>query len=259
MKRSVNILSSAVWPRPNPTSIRWTNPSIPPRAGESSTSRYFQTSPLVSNPSSGSRHPEPGYRDLHSTARVSAALPRRLDDYDDGYGQDYGHDHNVSVDWDDVPLHIPSGTKMGARQMIDPELEGVDFTSIPIDDSDIPSVPFEEYSYDSQPPLFDDSYDPTAKIKRKRRRRVTPNLPPLPKGELPPDGQSRFDWRETSLSSEFGLGKKKTEGDLWYPHLAKIKRMEAVKGKLEVGDVFRDEIERYENQYVLSSLNHGEY
>jgi hypothetical protein len=148
------------------------------------------------------------------------------------------------VDWDDIPLEAPIAR---TRVLLDPELEGVDF-SIPIDDTDIPPSPFEEYDHDLQPPLFDDP-DPTVKLKRTRRRRVTPNLPPLPQGELPPDGQSRFDWRQTSLSSGFGLGAKK-DGDLWYPHLARIKRVEAVKGKLEVGDVFRDEVDRYENQYV---------
>jgi hypothetical protein len=153
------------------------------------------------------------------------------------------------VDWDDVPLEPPVAR---SRVLLDPELEGVDFSSIDIDDADIPQSPFEEYDNDLQPPLFDDP-DPTVKVKRQRRRRVTPNLPPLPEGELPPDGQSRFDWRQTSLSSGFGLGAKK-DGDLWYPHLARIKRVDAVKGKLEVGDVFRDEVDRYENQYVPLSL-----
>jgi len=240
MRRSVNKLSSAIRPHPHTstsTSIRWSPTSIPPRAGESSTSRYFQTSSLASSSSSGSRQPDGHYRDLHSTARLPASAQPQIDEYDE---QDY------SVDWDDVPLEPPVTR---TRVLLDPELEGVDF-SFQIDDADIPISPFEEYDHDLQPPLFDDP-DPTVKIKRTRRRRVTPNLPPLPEGELPPDGQSRFDWRQTSLSSGFGLGAKK-DGDLWYPHLAKIKRVDAVKGKLEVGDVFRDEIDRYENQYVPS-------
>jgi len=238
MRRSVNRLSTAIWPPAHPHStstIRWSTSSIPPRAGESSNSRYLQTSSLASTPYSGSRQPE-SYRDLHSTAR-SSAQPRRSDDDADG-DDDYG----IPVNWDDVPLDLPTNT--GRSQMMD-DLEGVDFSSIHIDDADLSHHDFE--THDDQPPIFDDSYDPTAKIKRKRRRRVTPNLPPLPEGELPPDGSSRFDWRETSLSSGLGLGKKK-KGDLWYPHLAKIKRVDAIKGKLEVGEAFRDEVDRYENQ-----------
>lgn len=246
MRRSVNRLSSAVRPHSTlPQTIsRCPTSSIPPRAGEPSTLRYFQTSHFASSSNLGSRQPETGYRDLHSTARTSAQAqpqPRRNDEYDE---QDYG----VPVDWDDVPFDPPR-----TRMIPDPELDGVDFLTLHMDDADIPSTPFEEYIYDSQPPLFDDP-DPTIKTKRKRRRRITPNLPPLPEGELPPDGQSRFDWRQTSLSSGFGLGKKK-EGDLWYPHLARIKRVGAVKGKLEVGDVFRDEVDRYENQYVISAIS----
>jgi len=243
MRRSVNKFPSTVRPHPHTststtTSIRWSPTSIPPRAGESSTSRYFQTSSITPGSNVGSRQPDGHYRDLHSTARVPASAQPQLDGYEE---QVYGD----PVDWDDIPLETPIAR---ARVLLDPELEGVDFSSINIDDADIPQSPFEEYDHDLQPPLFDDP-DPTVKVKRIRRRRVAPNLPPLPEGELPPDGQSRFDWRQTSLSSGFGLGAKQ-DGDLWYPHLAKIKRVEAIKGKLEVGDVFRDEIDRYENQYV---------
>jgi hypothetical protein len=250
MRRTVNKLSisSAVWPpHLKPQSVlRWSHPNIPPRAGEPSNRQSHHSVHLGTN--NNSRQPDVNgqYRDLHSTAR-SAAQPRLLDDEEDQY------DDGSAVDWDSIVLEdiAPSirSTRTGAAEL-DPELDGIDFSLPQFDDSDI------YHAFDDSdlplPPTFEDSFDPTKKIKKRRRRkaeRLRPLLPPLPEGELPPDGMSRFDWRETSLSSGLGLGKK-NDGDLWYPHLAKIKRVEAVKGVLEVGETFHDEVDRYEKQYV---------
>jgi hypothetical protein len=123
-------------------------------------------------------------------------------------------------------------------------------------DHEIGETPFEDdphaHIYDPPPSSYHDEYDPTALSTKKGRRRHKPkrpvvDLPPLPTGEFPPDGESRFDWRETSLSS--GLGEsRKSGGKIWYPHLGRVRRVDAQKGLLQVGDVFYDEVERYENQ-----------
>lgn len=100
-----------------------------------------------------------------------------------------------------------------------------------------------------------DAYDPTAPISSKkphrRRKQVArdgPPLPPLPAGELPPDGSSRFDWRETSLSSRV----LKPHGKTWFPELPQVWRKKAEKVQLSPGWPFHDEIHRYVEQYVQS-------
>lgn len=251
MRRTVSKLSissaTAVWsPYLKPQTIpRWSYPNIPPRAGEPSKRPIHHSVHLESK--SNSRQPDGGhYRDLHSTAR-SAAQPRRSEDEDDAY------DHSP-IDWDGIALEDFPTPARGGVVASNPDLDGIDFSPPEYDYSDT------QYAFDDsnlpEPPTFEDSFDPHTKKARKRRRRRDPNrpiLPPLPVGELPPDGMSRFDWRETSLSSGFGLGRKK-KGDLWYPHLAPIKRIEAVKGILEVGETFHDEVDRCEKQYVHCSM-----
>jgi hypothetical protein len=227
----------------------WSVPSIPPRAGESSTSRYFHTSSSKSTPS---RQPDKS-RDLHSTAWTGAAAqPLRSDEYD--------QEGVIDWNWDEIPLDnvgIPTRPRNSHPSRLDPELEGYDLSPLHLSPEaeldDIPSFVDDHASYDPQP-MFEE-YDPTVPTGRKRTRRkrtARRELPPLPVGEFPPDGESRFDWRETSLSSGLGEGIKRKEGKIWYPHLGRVRRVEAEKGVLEVGDVFYDEVERYEKQYVLS-------
>jgi hypothetical protein len=139
------------------------------------------------------------------------------------------------------------------------EGEEYDFSTPQFEVDELPYISF-EYTNLPQPPTFDDSFDPTTSKKKKRRkRRIQINQPALPEGQLPADGLSRFDWRDTSLSSGLGMGNR-GEGDLWFPHLARVKRVEGEKKKLEVGETFHDEVNRYEKQYVHSPLfghDHG--
>ena len=71
-------------------------------------------------------------------------------------------------------------------------------------------------------------------------------LPPLPVEELPKDGESRFDWRDRSVSQL----KKKIVNNTWYPD-HHFDRIQPEKQKLTWGDTFYEELERYRAQCVV--------
>lgn len=79
----------------------------------------------------------------------------------------------------------------------------------------------------------------------KAKRAAVPYLPPLPVDEPLGDGESRFDWRQRSLSQT----KKAKRGMRWFPE-HHFERVQPEKEKLTWGDAFHDELERYKTQYV---------
>lgn len=171
-------------------------------------------------------------RNLHASARA-AAQPLQAHEPEDWYYPP------------EEAFQPYRGVKMVSASLHDRWID--EFTPPPIEDFE----PDATISYEEDlPPAPVDEYDPTTPIKKARRRRVAkdaPPLPPLPIGELPPDGLSRFDWRETSLSSKPPI---ESRGRLWYPELARVRRREAEKKVLVEGGVYHDEIERYSKQYV---------
>lgn len=68
------------------------------------------------------------------------------------------------------------------------------------------------------------------------------DFPPLPEEEVPADGETRFDWRAQPLSRT-----PKQIGDRWYPHADKA-RIAAPMEKLQRGEPYYEEIQRYKNQ-----------
>ena len=80
--------------------------------------------------------------------------------------------------------------------------------------------------------------------KRPIRRTEISNLPPIRPDEPPPEGQSRFDWRQRSPSQS---KEPHPEESLWFPHL-QTKRERAEMVKLSEGDKFHAEVKRYQKQ-----------
>jgi hypothetical protein len=81
--------------------------------------------------------------------------------------------------------------------------------------------------------------DPAPSRPRRRTRNVLPDLPPLPAGQLPPDGQTRHDWRARATSRA-----SKGKGKRWFPDLAR-RRESAAMTQLQPGEVYHEEVERY--------------
>lgn len=130
----------------------------------------------------------------------------------------------------------------------------VSSSSASLGPSDLPDLP--AGYFDGGNDVLPDYDAPTApadtakaKVKAKRksrkamRRHIMPDLPPLPVGELPEDGQSRFDWRDRALS-QTGV---KAEGERWFPDRV-VERVQADKTKLTWGDMYFEELERYKQQ-----------
>ncbi|ORY32931.1 P-loop containing nucleoside triphosphate hydrolase protein [Naematelia encephala] len=98
----------------------------------------------------------------------------------------------------------------------------------------------------------------TSNATRRRRRKERSVLPPLPVGEMPPDGQTRFDWRLRSLSrSNMSLGTDKKRGMTltngvqdWWTELQLKKRVTAQSSSLEQGDLYYDETKRYSDHFI---------
>ena len=78
---------------------------------------------------------------------------------------------------------------------------------------------------------------------KKERRTVLLDFKELEAGKTAEDGESRFDWRDRSLSQR----QAKAEGERWFPDKA-VDRVPADKGRLEWGLPFFDELRRYKNQ-----------
>lgn len=146
-----------------------------------------------------------------------------------------------AVSWDDVLGSSAAGpsthstAKATAQATVQaeadsmlPEITDADFTSTAVH-VDLPAYP--------------DSGKVTKKRNRRsKRRHVIPDMQPLPVGELPPDGLSRFDWRQTSLNVQ-----PKPAGRRWYPATDR-KRVAAEMTKLTWGDDYHDELLRYQDQ-----------
>ena len=71
------------------------------------------------------------------------------------------------------------------------------------------------------------------------------NLAELEAAPQPLDGESRFDWRNRALSQR----RMKADGERWFPDMA-VDRIPAEKGRLEMGQPFYEELQRYKEQYV---------
>jgi hypothetical protein len=112
--------------------------------------------------------------------------------------------------------------------------------------------PLPEFPPDRVPPLTApasslEEYDDRLvnRMRRNARRKSTVSvLPALPAEELAPEGLSRFDWRQRSLSR---MGR--TKGLSWFPGAVR-KRVRAMASDLAPGETFHDELVRYQNQYV---------
>ena len=204
-------------------------------------------------------------RDLHSSARISAsaatataAQAEHRVEYDDQPGSwDY-------PDEEPLPPMRDHGRARGGFRLAEAHDDWVlggeyDLTPPSISTSEFQHDPSPiTCEYDLPPPPVDD-YDPTlpsttTSTSRRRKKRIVRErevapMPPLPAGEMPEDGLSRFDWRDTSLSAK-PVPDTVGRGRLWYPHLAEIRRRKADKLQLQDGDIFHDEIKRYINQYV---------
>lgn len=88
-------------------------------------------------------------------------------------------------------------------------------------------------------PEFPSYADPAPSRPRRKTRNVLPDLPPLPAGQLPPDGQTRHDWRARATSRA-----SKGKGKRWFPDLAR-RRESAAMTQLQPGEVYHEEVERY--------------
>lgn len=108
--------------------------------------------------------------------------------------------------------------------------------------SDLPDLP--PGFLDAGLPIDGPSTHGKAKRKARARRNIMPDLPPLPVGEMPRDGESRFDWRTRALSQ---MKRAHKAGTRWFPNDA-FERVAAEKSKLTWGDVYHDELERYKQQ-----------
>ena len=244
-------------------------------AGSSSCSSRLPREDEV--PLSLSRHA----RDLHSTARAQAQVQNQYV-FESGYDQhdqlgSWAFPYPESIPQPSSPFPIrndrpPHQTKkQGKGRSSDPVLDlrlaeapddwliGEDYDLTPpfsISDLALEDTPIIYEDDLPLPPSHLDTYDPTVppSTSKRRRRRIAKSLapmPPLPAGEMPEDGLSRFDWRETTLSAKDVPSKEQVgKGRLWYPDLARIRRRKAEKVLLSKGDTFHDEIKRYVNQYV---------
>lgn len=115
---------------------------------------------------------------------------------------------------------------------------------------DLPELP--PGFLDVEPPFDGPTAQSKAKRKVRARRNLIPDLPPLPVGEMPRDGESRFDWRTRALSQ---MKRRNTNGTRWFPDKA-FERVAAEKTKLTWGDVYHDELERYKQQCVELAFHH---
>ncbi|KAK4688511.1 carbonic anhydrase, partial [Tremellales sp. Uapishka_1] len=157
------------------------------------------------------------------------------------------------TDWDDIhpigPPPVPSRYSSDSPADYEYQPSEDDFHMI----SPEPHPP-EEHYYDAElplsspPPLQEYPTDVSGSPRRRSKKR-TPNaapLPPLPENAFPPDGQTRFDWRERALSRT----KKKTEGTSWYGTERIVQRRPAEFGKLNPGNDFYAEVERYSSRFI---------
>ncbi|RXK38247.1 hypothetical protein M231_04419 [Tremella mesenterica] len=89
-------------------------------------------------------------------------------------------------------------------------------------------------------------YEEPEKTKRRKNNRRTRllNLPPLPIGQMPPDGRTRFDWRQRSLSRL-----PHAKGERWFPD-HHTRRTQAPFPEIEPGAPFSDEVKRYMKHFA---------
>lgn len=209
----------------------------------------------TSAPASTSNHAEERYlsrnaRDIHSSAKAAAAahalaVEEEEPDYE---AWDYPAAYDETPYIRAEPSSGPSRDQWVDHDPIPPVPEW----NTELDDRPVPLEYTDELADAPAWDAFDPTAPPSPKAKRRRRKReALPPLPPLPVGEMPEDGMSRFDWRETSISTR----PKAKSGKLWYPDQARIRRLDAGAEKLWAEGEFDHEVERYINQYV--SHSHG--
>ena len=124
-----------------------------------------------------------------------------------------------------------------------------DFTPF-VSDHSVITDPISDVLHDPTPPLIppppvleEYAADPSTRTPYKARRRTTvSDLPALPAEDYPPDGLSRFDWRQRALSRT-----GRANGTRWFPGLER-KRARAMAEELVEGDTFYEELNRYQNQ-----------
>ncbi|WWD17087.1 hypothetical protein CI109_101524 [Kwoniella shandongensis] len=135
----------------------------------------------------------------------------------------------VAGEHDDIPIYIP-------------ELEEDLDSAYPL--STKPPPPLQE---------FPESSSSVSRSRPRQRRQLRPSinvldLPELEADEYPPDGMTRFDWRDRTLSRQ----KKESKGwgRYWFPFLRSVWRREAGVSKLGMGDKWRDELDRYKRHFI---------
>ena len=89
---------------------------------------------------------------------------------------------------------------------------------------------------------YDEARGPAPRPPRGRRLGKALDLPRLPETHMPPDGLTRFDWRQRSLSAQ-----PKAAGKRWYPQHAQT-RVDPPIPHLQPGELFYEELQRYKDQ-----------
>jgi hypothetical protein len=112
-----------------------------------------------------------------------------------------------------------------------------------LDLDDIPTKPNGLFNPDATEWRGDQSVRVEREAAKRLRRRVRSNLAELEASPQGLDGESRFDWRNRAVSQR----QSKAEGERWFPDMA-VDRIPAEKGRLEMGQPFYEELQRYKDQ-----------
>lgn len=205
------------------------------------TASHVRAQPL-SLPSAHFCVPFIAIKSLHSSSSRNAQQLAYQEEEDDEVSSAWDQDFYIDNGYTDLPpALLPSSL----------DSPGFNFDSRDFDSRGDQLEPFEN---DSTFPLPDielarppDEYkDAEEKIKRARRKRAKiKELPPLPFGELPPDGRTRYDWRARTLNLRDHVRKGKQTS------IFDVRRYDS--GQIDTG--FAKETKRYSDQYVKSWLN----